>query len=241
MTPREKPKQKLKPTPERESPRGKTKGLRNAEPACRPPSGQLAPPAVNPMKGSIATSKLQVRINVLEIVDDGSRPRAEIMADSVLSTVNLNAISSLNATRRSMDKDAAASTGISAFAKVMAAKAKAVKDGDMSGPEATAVAQIVTLDCLFAELVGRAQSNFEQYLPAAEIYMRLALRAQAQCRSTIETLAEMKNPRPVFAKNFNLANGSQQVNSSEGPQQVNNGGAPRAENSESGSNKLLEQ
>jgi hypothetical protein len=72
--------------------------------------------------------------------------------------------------------------------------------------------------------------------------MRLALRAQAQCRSTIETLAEMKNLRPVFAKNFNLANGNQQVNSSEGPQQVNNVPAtPRAGNSETPSNKLLEQ
>jgi hypothetical protein len=52
--------------------------------------------------------------------------------------------------------------------------------------------------------------------------MRLALKAQAQCRATAETLAEIKNPRPIFARNFNAVAGNQQVNNAVGPQQVNN-------------------
>jgi hypothetical protein len=52
-------------------------------------------------------------------------------------------------------------------------------------------------------------------------YMRLALKAQSQCRATIETRAEIKNPRPIaFAQQANIANG---------PQQVNNGGQVPAE------------
>jgi hypothetical protein len=63
--------------------------------------------------------------------------------------------------------------------------------------------------------------------------MKLALKAQAQCRATIETLAAIKNP-PVFAKQANIANG---------PQQVNNGSAhpPRADENTTSPNKLLEQ
>jgi hypothetical protein len=41
--------------------------------------------------------------------------------------------------------------------------------------------------------------------------MRLALKAQSQCRTTAETLAVMRNP-PVFARQANVVNGPQQVN-----------------------------
>ena len=52
-----------------------------------------------------------------------------------------------------------------------------------------------------------------EYINAAEIYLRLALKAQAQCRTTVETLVEMKNPRPVaFVSQANISNGPQQVN-----------------------------
>jgi hypothetical protein len=56
------------------------------------------------------------------------------------------------------------------------------------------------------------------------------------------------NPRPVFAKQTNIANGPQQVNSTTGPQQVNNGvghpepETPRGKNENPiPTNKLLEQ
>ena len=62
--------------------------------------------------------------------------------------------------------------------------------------------------------------------------MRLALKAQAQCRATIETLAALKNPPIVIARQANISNG---------PQQVNNGPAvPRADDSSNQPNELLE-
>lgn len=51
-----------------------------------------------------------------------------------------------------------------------------------------------------------------EYLIAAERYMMLALKAQSQCRATLETLSAIKNPPVVFAKQANIANGPQQVN-----------------------------
>jgi hypothetical protein len=42
--------------------------------------------------------------------------------------------------------------------------------------------------------------------------MRVALKAQNQCRMTLETLATVTNPRVVYAKQANIANGPQQVN-----------------------------
>jgi hypothetical protein len=46
-----------------------------------------------------------------------------------------------------------------------------------------------------------------------ENYMRMAMRAQNQCRMTLETLATIKNPPVVFAKQANINNGGQkQVN-----------------------------
>jgi len=76
-----------------------------------------------------------------------------------------------------------------------------------------------------------------EYINAAEIYLRLALKAQAQCRTTVEALVEMKHPRPVAFVS--------QANISSGPQQVNNATPPACTSSRAGnfsnpSNELLE-
>jgi hypothetical protein len=75
-----------------------------------------------------------------------------------------------------------------------------------------------------------------------EAYLRMALKAQNQCRMTLETLATIKNPPVVFARQANV---QQNVNNG-GQQQVNNGGAPaggqapaRAADSETSPTELL--
>jgi hypothetical protein len=68
-----------------------------------------------------------------------------------------------------------------------------------------------------------------------ETYLRLALRAQTQCRATLETLAAIKNPQPVaFVRQANIAHG---------PQQVNNAGTAegsRAGDTKNQQNKVLD-
>ena len=78
--------------------------------------------------------------------------------------------------------------------------------------------QAQTLDAIFTELGRRGSQNINdgRFMNAAEIYLKLAFKAQSQCRCTLEALAEIVNPRPVaFVKQANIAN----------QQQVNNGTA----------------
>lgn len=106
-----------------------------------------------------------------------------------------------------------------------------VHRGNLRRPESMLVAQMHTLDGLFANLARRAHGNMDAgHGEAAERYLKLALRAQSQCRATIETLAIVKNPPVVFAK---------QANFTSGPQQINNN-APRTLGSETEHIKLLE-
>lgn len=87
-----------------------------------------------------------------------------------------------------------------------------VHDGDTQAVESTLVAQAAPLNSIFADLARRAGMNVGEYMSAAETYLKLALRAQNQCRMTLETLANIKNPPVVFAKQANIAHGPQQVN-----------------------------
>ncbi len=96
---------------------------------------------------------------------------------------------------------------------VMREMADKVCAGDLTDAETTLIAQAVALDSIFTELARRAAANMGQYLDATETYLRLAFKAQSQCRATLETLAEIKNPRAVaFVKQANIANGPQQIN-----------------------------
>ena len=116
---------------------------------------------------------------------------------------------------------------------------EAVNRGDFAAAERMLIAQAVALNAVFAELARRAALNMGEHLGATESYMRLALKAQSQSRATVETLAAIKNPPVVFARQANINNGGQQ--------QVNNGTAPplttahaHAEKSQSAPTELLE-
>lgn len=89
-------------------------------------------------------------------------------------------------------------------------QATAVNRGDLSQAEAMLMNQATALQSLFARLAERGMGC--DHAPAFEANMRMALRAQSQCRATIETLATIKNPPIVYARQANIANGPQQVN-----------------------------
>ncbi len=109
---------------------------------------------------------------------------------------------------------------LNALVDQLASQAKAVTDGDLERPEAMLVAQAHTLEAIFHELAQCAARNIGHYVETVEIYMRLALKAQSQCRATLETLAAIKNPPPVaFVRQANIAHGPQQVNNGPSPLQ----------------------
>lgn len=102
--------------------------------------------------------------------------------------------------------------------------------GDISQLETMLLNQAYALQALFLRASLKVANA--EYLNNLQVWGTLALKAQNQCRQTLATLADMRNPKPktTFIKQQNNA-----VN-----QQVNNG---LCENSkiieESGQNELL--
>ena len=91
------------------------------------------------------------------------------------------------------------------------------EDGCMKSAEEMLYGQAVALQNIFTHLSRRAALNANTYPQATETYLKLAFKAQSQCRSTLEALAEIKNPRSVaFVRQANIAAGHQQVNNGTG-------------------------
>jgi len=88
-----------------------------------------------------------------------------------------------------------------------------VENGDMSYCESMLVGQANALQSIFVNLARKAAN--QEMLMHYETFLRLALKAQNQSRMTLETLAAIKNPPVVFAKQANINQG--------GNQQINNG------------------
>lgn len=139
------------------------------------------------------------------------------------------------ATVQDFSKATLGEIGITEAFHALRDRADAMSRGDLSGAEAMLTAQASSLNAIFAEMARRAAANMGEYLGATETYLRLALKAQAQCRATLETLATIKAGPVVIARQANIAHG---------PQQVNNGGATgradaRAGDSERAKKELL--
>jgi len=66
-----------------------------------------------------------------------------------------------------------------------------VRNGELSGVEATLVGQATALNVIFAEMARRGQAALNHPGNAAERYLRLAMRAQAQCRATLHELKDL--------------------------------------------------
>jgi len=90
------------------------------------------------------------------------------------------------------------------------AQIKKVQAGDMSRVEAMLITQAIVLEDIFTNTARQAMTQTQ--LPTMEGLMRMALRAQNQCRATLETLATIKNPPVIFAKQANISGGHQQIN-----------------------------
>lgn len=72
-------------------------------------------------------------------------------------------------------------------------------------------AQAVTLDAIFTELARRSGLNMGEYPDASERYMRLALKAQANSRATLEALAKLHQPREQTVRHVHVNEGGQAV------------------------------
>lgn len=151
------------------------------------------------------------------------RDVAELVAEGIGS----NAVATLEWSSKVLGTE----IDLTELSTVMHLTAADVRAGDLGALEGQLAAQATTLNALFLNALHRAARTSSPEL--FEMFMRIGLRAQNQCRATAETLGALKMP-PVFARQANIANG---------PQQVNNGtpGAPaRLPQLDSRTHKLLE-
>ncbi len=114
---------------------------------------------------------------------------------------------------------------------VLRDQAASANRGDLTHAEAMLMNQAAALQSLFVHLTERGMTQTQ--MPNLEGLMRLALRAQNQCRATLETLAAIKSPPLVYAR---------QANVTSGPQQINNGtmGPSQGRETENEQSKLLD-
>jgi hypothetical protein len=118
---------------------------------------------------------------------------------------------------------------INALVAELERQSESANHGDLKRAEAMLIAQAHSLDAIFSSLARRAlvQNQLSMY----EAHLRLALKAQNQCRATLETLATIKYPPVIYAS---------QANVTTGPQQVNNGAPSRARETDVVQSKLSE-
>jgi len=177
---------------------------------------------------SPAASRKKIGSNKLSVKAESEEQKAAALVRSVTSPTVRGAV-----TTQAFSK-AFGETDLQSLVNELGKQCKRVRDGDLARAESLLMTQAHSLDAIFNELARRAALNMGEYLNATERYLRLALKAQSQCRATLETLATIKNPPVIYAKQANIANG---------PQQVNNGTVPAHVGGETSiePNKLLEQ
>ncbi len=174
--------------------------------------------------------------NTLTVIEKEGKSRERKIAELGLSPVVANTI-----TARTFGKGTFGELDLGESIEVMREKTGKVKAGDLSEVEETLSAQAAALDAIFNELARRAALNLGEYLPATETYLRLALKAQAQCRATLETLAEVKFPKAAtFVRQQNVAYQQQVNNGDAGSKATSTHTHARTGENDCEQNKLLE-
>lgn len=155
----------------------------------------------------------------LQVTRDDTKTEHQQLAEISLSSVALGATAAHPWAQKMMGE-----IGINEALAVIQQRADAAAAGDLDAAKAMLMAQAVTLDTIFNQMARLAASclhiqeggGWTMKKEAMDDMTRIAFKAQGQCRTTLQTLGELVNPRSVaFIKQANMANG---------PQQVNNGG-----------------
>lgn len=135
-------------------------------------------------------------------IDEQVRNYAELLTSPELAAYRVTALVQPSALADKVD--------VPALLDVLRDQAGAVKGGDLTRAEAMLSGQATALQSLFVRLTELAM--LQTSLPNIDGLMRVALRAQSQCRATLETLSAIKNPPIVYAKQANVTTGPQQNN-----------------------------
>jgi hypothetical protein len=81
-----------------------------------------------------------------------------------------------------------------------------VRDGKLDVAQDILTAQATTLDAMFTEFMRRGLANIGQYPESVDRYMRLAFKAQAQCRATVEAMDRLNRGGEQIIKHIHVDN-----------------------------------
>ena len=81
--------------------------------------------------------------------------------------------------------------------------------GDPKDSKRMLAAQAIALDVTFTEMLRRSALNLADYPDAAERFLRLALKTQANARATVEALARLNEPPPAPPRYVSVRDGGQ--------------------------------
>lgn len=172
-----------------------------------------------PAKAPAPAPAVEDKRNVLQIT-----AREGVSEERQLADLATDGIATMAITARSFLGTSQPNLSVTELVASVKDHGKRVNANDLAAAEQMLMAQSIALNAIFAEMARRCALNMGEYLDASERYMRLALKAQGQCRATVETLAAIKNPPVVYAKQANITSGPQQVNN--GVLSGQKGGAP---------------
>jgi hypothetical protein len=186
----------------------------------------------------MATPKITTRLAVSLAKTDANTPKLE-QGEATTSQIHARVItkSGLSAQTLKQFSGSGDKMDIPDLVAEMKKAGDEVVAGDLSRVERMLTNQLLTLDMLFNNLAQR--SGHQDTFKGIEVLMRLALKAQAQSRSTAEAIALLKNP-PPFIQQTNVSTGPQQVNNTYSSSASEDGQCAGAGKIKSSPNKLLE-
>lgn len=179
-------------------------------------------------RNQISKTKAKKKTDGTKRKEDEAAKHQEYVANVALSP-SMNAVAVIEEYGKSMGE-----LDLAALFDALHESVEKVWDGDMKRCEAMLLGQAHALQSIFMSLSRRAVR--QDYLKQYETYLRIALKAQSQCRATLETLAAIKNPPVAIVRQANIAHGPQQVNNGVATE----GSPPRAREIENSQNQLLE-
>lgn len=147
--------------------------------------------------------------NALQVEQSPEETGAEAMARKLLQPALKNAVAASGFTNKLLGD--IEPPGISDYANDVQRVARKASEGDLTMASRILAAQAVALDSMFAELARRSALNMGEYLEASDRYGRLALRAQSNCRTTLEALAKLHQPREQTVRHVHVNEGGRAV------------------------------
>lgn len=148
--------------------------------------------------------------NALVIEQGKDETGAQAMARKLLQPAFKNAVAASSFMGKMLGT-ADAMPGLHDYATEVQIVAKGAAGGDLAMASQMLASQALALDAMFAEFARRSAMNMGDYINASERYGRLALKAQSNCRATLEALAKLHQPREQTVRHVYVNEGGQAV------------------------------